>query len=258
MFRFAFKKTFFDLWDHLFFALAVNLVFTLATLGLSSLSFLFQGLGALGLLIFVPLPFLLAAVLGGLATFWARDIAVQGSARFVDLPAHFAASWKTSLVFGLAWLVLAAGLLFGIPFYTNFNQIAGFIFGVVMAWLVFFGAGMSLYYPGLNAQVEPNLRKLVKKSFLVFLANPWASLMMAFVLVVSVVLTIVTLGFFPGILGISLWLQVCFKFLMAKYEWMEANPDEDHKKVPWATLLADDMEKVGPRSLKSMIFPWKD
>ena len=258
MFLSAIKKTFFDLWDHLFFAMAVNLVFTLATLGLSSLSFLFQGLGALGLFLFLPIPLLTAAVLGGLATFWARDIAVGGSARLADFLPHLAASWKASLAFGVAWLVVVAGLVFGVPFYSNLNPIVGFVFGVVMAWAVFFGAGMSLFYPGLNAQVEPKIGKLLRKSFLVFLANPWTSLGMVVVFLASLALTVVTLGFFPGILGISLWLQVCFKFVMLKYEWMEANPEADHKKVPWSAILADDMEKVGPRSLKGMIFPWKD
>ena len=258
MFFSAIKKTFFDLWDHLFFALAVNLVFTLAVLGLASLSFLFQGLGPVGLFVFLPIPFLVASVLGGLATFWARDIAVQGSARFSDVLPHLARSWRPSLAFGAAWIVLAAGFLFGIPFYTSLNPIVGFVFGVIMAWAVFFGAGMGLFYPGLNAQVEPKIGKLVKKSFLVFLANPWASLVMVIVLALSLVLSAVTLGFFPGILGISVWLQVCFKFIMAKYEWIEANPEADHKKVPWSAILAEDMEKVGPRSFKSLIFPWKD
>jgi len=258
MFLSAIKKTFFDLWDHLFFAMALNLVFTLATLGLASLAFLFQGLGPVGLFAFVPLPLLLAAVLGGLATFWAKDITVKGSARFSDFLPHLAASWKASLAFGIAWMVLIAGFLFGVPFYSAINPILGFVFGVVLAWALFFGAGMSLFYPGLNAQIEPRVRKLLRKSFLVFLANPGTSLLMALVFVVALVLTVVTLGFFPGIVGLSLWLQVCFKFLMLKYEWIEANPEEDHKKVPWSVILADDMEKVGPRSLKSLIFPWKD
>jgi len=258
MFFFAIKKTFFDLWDHLFFALAVNLVFTLAGLGLLSLSYFFQGWGSVGQLSYAPVPFLIAAVLGGVATFWARDIAVQGNARVSDAWAHFANSWKPSLAFGAAWLILVAGLTFGVPFYSSVNPVLGFIFGVVMAWALFFGAGISLFYPGLNAQIEPKVGKLFKKAFLVFLANPWTSLWMGVVFLLSLVLTVATLGFFPGILGISLWLQVCFKFVMAKYEWIEAHPEENPKKVPWGTILAEDMEKVGPRTLKGLIFPWKD
>lgn len=258
MFLSAIKKAFFDLWDHLFFALAVNLVFTLTVLGLGSLSFLVQGLGLGGLFLYAPLPFLAAALLGGVASFWARDIALTGGARFGDFPAYFLSSWKASLVFGVAWLILAAGLIFGIPFYSSLNEIGGFVFGVIMAWLVFFGAGMGLFYPGLNAQVEARIVKLAKKSFLVFLANPWASFVMVLGLAVCVLMSVFTLGFFPGILGVSIWLQVCFKFLMAKYEWIEANPEADAKKVPWTLILREDMEKVGPRTLKGLIFPWKD
>ena len=254
----AVKKAFFDLWDHLYFALGVNLVYTLVLLGLISLAPVFQGLGTLGLLVFLPLPALVSALLGGVATYYARDIALTGSVRFRDFLPHLSASWKPSLFFGLGWLVLGAGFLFGVPFYASVNPVVGFVFGVLMAWAVFFAAGLGLYYPGLNAQVEPSLRKLVRKAFLLFLANPGLSMAMFLGLVILVAASGLTLGFFPGILGISLWLQVCFKFLLAKYEWMEANPNADHKKVPWTAILADDMEKVGPRSLRNMIFPWKD
>jgi len=258
MFGLAIKKAFFDLWDHLYFALVVNLVFTVVTLGSVSLAFLLGPSLSVGVFFLVPIPFLLAALLGGLASFWAKDIVADGTARFGDLPKHLAASWKQSLAFGLAWLVLAAGFFAGIPFYSAVNSTVGFVFGVIMAWLVFFAAGMGLFYPGLNAQVEPQVRKLVKKSFLLFVANPVTSLWMALVLVAAVVLSVVTAGFFPGILGISIWLQVCFKFLLAKYDWLEANPEGNPKKVPWAAVLAEEMEKVGPRSLRNLIFPWKD
>lgn len=258
MFGFALKKTFFDLWDNLYFAIAVNVGFTVGVLGVSSLSFLFQGWGTLGFLLFVPLPFVAAALLGGLATFWARDVAVEGTARFSDFPSRWAASWKTSLAFCALWLVLAGGLLFGVPFYNSVNNVLGFGFGVLIAWAAFFAAGLGLYYPGLNAQVEPQVGKLLRKSFLLFLANPGLTLLMALVFVVCVALSVVTLGFFPGIFGISIWLQVCFKFLLAKYEWLEANPEADRKAVPWAVIVAEDMDKVGPRSLRNLIFPWKD
>jgi len=258
MFRHAIKKAFFDLWDHLFFALALNLVFTLGVLGLVVLWFALSAVGPSAFFLATPVPFLVASFLGGLAAFWARDVVVTGSARFGDFAPHWAASWKPSLAFGVAWLVLAAGAVFGVPFYGSLNPIAGFAFGVVMAWVIFFAAGMSLFYPGLNAQVEPQVRKLARKSFLLFLANPWASFVMVLGVLVIGALSIVTLGFFPGVFGLAIWLQVCFRFLLAKYDWIEANPEADAKKVPWAEVLAEDMEKVGPRTLKNLIFPWKD
>lgn len=258
MFGSAIKKSFFDLWDNLFFALAVNMVYTLAVLGLFSLSFLFQSWGGVGLMLYTPVPFLVAALLGGLASFWAKDIAFDGAGHWAEIGAKWSSSWKASLTFGIAWLVLSAGFLFGIPFYNQVHPWAGFVFGVILSWMTFFAAGMSLYYPSLNAQIEPNVRKLVRKSFLVFLANPATSLGLAVGFVVCVALSVVTLGFFPGILGTILWLQVGFKFLMLKYDWMESHPEAKAKDVPWKELLTEDMERVGPRSLRNMIFPWKD
>jgi len=262
MLGFAIKKAFFDLWDNLFFALVVNLVYTLATLGLAWLTFwlaqLVAGTSPAGVIAFWPVPFLGAAVLGGAASFWARDIAVGGTARFSDIFARLGESWKASLVFAAAWLIVGLGLYFGVGFYTSINAILGFVFGVIMMWGAFFLAGLGLFYPGLNAQVEPKIDKLFRKAVLIFVANPLTSLVMAVVFLVSVALSVFTLGFFPGIVGVSLWLQVCFKFVLAKYEWIEANPEADRKHVPWRTILQEDMEKIGPRSLKNLIFPWKD
>ncbi len=258
MLGFAIKKTFFDLWDNLFFAMSVNLLYTLATLGLVSLAYNVGGTGMVAALTVWPFPVLAAAVLGGVVTFWARDIALSGTARFGEVLSRLGESWKVSLVFGLAWLVVGLGLYPGVAFYSNFNPTVGFIFGVVMLWILFFLGGLSLFLPGLHAQVEPRVGKLFRKSLLVFVANPLTSLVMVLVLAVSLVLSVFTFGFFPGIIGISLWFQVCFKFVLAKLEWLEANPEADKKKVPWRVILQEDMDKIGPRSLKSLIFPWKD
>ena len=38
---------------------------------------------------------------------------------------------------------------------------------------------------------------------------------------------------------------------------LEANPDTDRRHLPWDDILFDEREKVGPRSLRNMIFPWK-
>src|SRR6185369_4111477 len=126
MLGFAIKKTFFDLWDNLFFAMTVNLLYTLAGLGLTSLAYTVGGTGILAALTIWPMPLLATALLGGIATFWARDIAVSGTARFVDVLTRLGESWKVSLVFGAAWLVVVLGLYSGVGFYTQINPILGF------------------------------------------------------------------------------------------------------------------------------------
>jgi len=46
--------------------------------------------------------------------------------------------------------------------------------------------------------------------------------------------------------------------MMYKYDYLEAEADADRKHIPWDELLYEERESVGNRSLKNMIFPWKD
>ena len=52
-----------------------------------------------------------------------------------------------------------------------------------------------------------------------------------------------------------------FSLIAAFIFWLiimiNQNPDADRKHLPWADILFDEEEKVGPRSFKNMIFPWK-
>jgi hypothetical protein len=48
------------------------------------------------------------------------------------------------------------------------------------------------------------------------------------------------------------------KLMMYKYDYLEAEADADRKHIPWDELLYEERESVGNRSLKNMIFPWKD
>ena len=47
------------------------------------------------------------------------------------------------------------------------------------------------------------------------------------------------------------------KLIMLKYDYLEENPDVDRKHLPWEDILFDEKEKVGPRTFRNMIFPWK-
>ena len=47
-----------------------------------------------------------------------------------------------------------------------------------------------------------------------------------------------------------------------KYDYLEEHPELTTKKerrhIPWEELIYEDRETLGPRKLKSFIFPWKD
>ena len=61
--------------------------------------------------------------------------------------------------------------------------------------------------------------------------------------------------------GIMITNMNAFRLRMYKYDWLEVNPDltmEERKDVPWDALIAKDKKTLGPRPLKSFIFPWKE
>ena len=102
------------------------------------------------------------------------------------------------------------------------------------------------------------LRKNLRKSFYLMMDNPLFSLFLlvynAIVLLVSMFLSFLI----PGPAALALNLNVAVKLRLYKYDWLEANPDSKGKKIPWFELLEEDRERVGKRTLKGMIFPWKD
>lgn len=61
-----------------------------------------------------------------------------------------------------------------------------------------------------------------------------------------------------GPAGIQLYLNGALRLLMYKYDWLEEHSDATRKDVPWFELLIDEKERVGKRTLKGMIFPWKE
>ena len=66
----------------------------------------------------------------------------------------------------------------------------------------------------------------------------------------------------PGFSGLLLAWNNAFKLRMYKYDWMELHPEipiqKARKQIPWEELLAEDRDTVGTRTIRNLIFPWKD
>jgi hypothetical protein len=76
--------------------------------------------------------------------------------------------------------------------------------------------------------------------------------------VITLVLSVFTAGLLPGLAGIALSADVALRLRLFKYDWLEANPEANRRKVPWDDLLEEDRELVGTRTFKGMFFPWKE
>jgi hypothetical protein len=98
---------------------------------------------------------------------------------------------------------------------------------------------------------------LLKKMFLLLLDNPLFSfgLFLGSLLILAVSVFTVFLLF--GVTTLLLWWNTALKLRLYKYDHLEKHPD-DRRRIPWDALLVEDRERVGKRTLKGMIFPWKE
>jgi len=72
------------------------------------------------------------------------------------------------------------------------------------------------------------------------------------------VISALTMLLAPGPAGTALASAVAVRLRMKKYRYLKENPEAERRHIPWDELLQEEKELVGKRTLKGMIFPWKD
>jgi hypothetical protein len=257
MLWFYIKKAFFDGWDNLFPLVGLNLGFV-AIVGLVLV--LPLSLGVAG-----PVSILLGAVaITAVVVWWSVcvhalvKVSDYGSLSFRDLGAEF----KRALVPGLqlagigvvAWILLAVGL----PFYMTNGGLAGVFAAGILFWCAMLGVLSLQYYIPLRARLGGGFRKNMRKSFILFFDNAGFSIFLFLYNTVTLVISFFLAFMAPGFAGVALALDVAVRLRLKKYDWIESHPGAKRNQVPWDELLEEERELVGPRTLKGMIFPWKD
>jgi uncharacterized membrane protein YesL len=258
MIGFTIKKAFFDFWDNLFRIVLMNLGFILL-LGIPVfVPYWLYPLGTAASAAAFIIGVLVIFVYAGAVSLMARDISDYLQPGFADFISYVKDSWLSSLLFGLLVLAHIAVLMTAFPVYASMKNIFGlgamvFIFWVSVIWLA-----ASQYFFPLRARLDRSFGKDIKKCFLLFFDNTGFTFVLGLGTVFIGVISSFTAFLLPGFAAVLLWLQVSFKLRLMKYDYLEANPDADRKKIPWETLLIDEEERVGKRTLKGMIFPWKE
>jgi len=258
MWGFTIKKAFFDFWDHLFLVIILNLGFLL----LLAVPFLLPSwlyrFGVVPSAISFVTGILLLFLYSGVVSFMMKEVAYYrdpGTAEFVQF---FKESWPSSLVFGGIVVLHIFVLMVAFPVYASMKSIFGTVALVLIFWFSVLWFLSSLYFFPLRTQVDSNVKRILKKCFLVFFDNTGFTVFLAVGAAIIFVISFLTAFLLPGITGILLWLQVGFKLRLLKYDYLEKNPHANRKQIPWDILLTEDREHVGKRTLKGMIFPWKE
>jgi hypothetical protein len=255
---FFIKKAFFDGWDNFISLILFNVV-TAVFLGLGYGAFgllrisLVLGIGAI-LVWFVAVHLFI-----GTLSFFEKHLAFYQRPGLEEFKIAFKASRGHALLLSLVdFIILVTGLLV-IPFYFGMSSFFGTLIGAILVWILIITLVSLNYYLPVASQLKDRPYKSLKKAYIIALDNPLFSFFLGFYTLVSAILSVATALLIPGLSGILLSHQDACKLLMFKYDYLEEEQITGRRtRIPWGAILIEEKEKVGHRSIKGMIFPWKE
>lgn len=262
MFLFYLKKNFCDGWDNMLSLVLPNLLILIFGIGLYFLiGFLIEPLPALGIAVQVAGILLVVVAIFAFGEGAAR-IAGFKAVSFRDYLAAFKspALWKDAILFGVvAGLVVMLALL-GIPFYLSQGGMLGVFLAAVLFWFLLVCVLALQWFLPIRSLMGNSFKKCLKKSFIIFFDNPGFSCGVFIYTLFLTALSVFMFFILPGFSGLLLAQTNALRLRLYKYDWYEQNPEltpKERRHVPWDELVAEDHDMLGPRTLKSFIFPWK-
>ena len=255
MFGFLIKKSFWGLWDNMGRILGVNIMFTLLLLGFFATTYIAQISMILAIIVLLLLLVVVILFLGSAAAF-IRGISDFKPLEFKEFFKQIRKTWKHSVSGGLFFSAILFLTVLGMRFYFLIGGMLGLLGGIFLFWIFITVLLSSLYYFPVMNRLETTFLKMIKKCFLIFLDNPFQTVGVLFGLIFNLAISLFTFLLIPGPAGALLWLDNNLRLLLYKYDFLEEHP-EDRRKIPWGALLLEDKEKIGPRTLRNTIFPWK-
>lgn len=259
MFFLLLKKSFFDAWDNLGALIIGNLsIFLVAAGGLwPILKILELGspAGYILLIVLVPLLFLVGGTISALMS----QVVDYHRVTWSDIPDIFRKTWKVNLLLTLVTVGFFSMSIFGMTYYSSMKTMLGLAASALLFWIsvgVYFT--LIWFFPVRN-RLTGGFRRSLKKSALIMFDNLALTIYLCFIMVpVQMFLWPLTAFGAFGPAGIQLYMNSALRLLIFKYDWLEENPEAKRKDIPWYELLVDEKERVGKRTLKGMIFPWKE
>jgi uncharacterized membrane protein YesL len=201
---------------------------------------------------------LLLFIYGGAVAMACRDMANYEKPEFGRFIDYLKETWKSSLVLGLIYVAIVVVLWIGVPVYAGMGSLLGLAALVFLFWaLVIWVVSSQFYYP-IRAQLDTKISKVIRKSFVIFFDNTFFAIVVAVGSLAVIAVSALTALLIPGVTGLLLWHQVSLKLRLYKYDYLEEHSDANKRQIPWDALLIDDRERVGKRTLRGMIFPWKE
>ena len=272
MYGFLFKKNFCDGWDNLFSVVITNILFLICMVGTivlssavtnalsddtSNMLFMLIQTGILFLGVYIFNIFDLAY--GELAYKIANFEGIHILDFFKRIPGV--------LLDALLYSLLIVGVVFISVYSLNFyileqQSLVGLFVGALLFWIDIIILLAFQWFVPIRSTFHNNFGKCIKKCFIILMDNTGFSIIMALYNLVLIALSILPIGFFPSLAGVSISKHNAFRLRMYKYDYLEEHPElktaKERRHIPWEELIYDDREALGPRKLRSFLFPWKE
>jgi cell division protein FtsL len=257
MILFFIKKVFFDAWDNLITIVLFNIGFSVIIAATSYIAFLFEAAGIAYFLTVIAGIFIFN-IYSGAVSGYMSELLQYKSPEIKQFPLHLKKHLKSALVISGISIFQFAVLIVGFPFYFSIGGLPGLIGLVTLFWIsVLWWIAVQYFFP-VATQIEPGIKKQLKKSFILLLDNTLFSVFLGIYSIIVLSISIFTALLIPGISVILLAHQTALKLRLYKYDYLQENSENNRKNIPWSELLYDEKEKIGTRTLRGMIFPWKD
>ncbi|MBN2441974.1 MAG: hypothetical protein JXJ04_11525, partial [Spirochaetales bacterium] len=187
-----------------------------------------------------------------------RDIADDKNPGFKDFFRHLKSSLKISMLFAFIFSSIMILSLLSFDIYRQstiiFRDAARFL---ILGSIIIIVTASQYFFP-IYFGLDKRFPKMIKKMFLLFFDNPLFTFGLLIISAILIFISTFSIFIVPGFASVPLLLNVGLKLRLYKYDYLEDHPDTKSSKIPWDTLLHEDKIKVGKRTLKGMIFPWKE
>lgn len=260
MFLFFSHKAFFDGWDNLYNLIVMNIGF-LAIGGL--LMVLPSAISLPGW--FFPV-FLLAALVA--SSIWlaaaTRALLPAADSTTIEWRAVFRQlrpAVKPGLQLAAMVVPLSAVFTVTLPYYLSGSSYLSILAFGLLLWVGLFCILVLQFFLAVEARYQAGFAQSIRHCLVLVLDSPGFAILLlmhnSLTLVVSAFLALLA----PGPAAVMLNINIAVKLRQYKLNWLaEHNPTRQRGRqaIPWPDLLQQDRELLGKRSLRGLIFPWKD
>ena len=260
MIGFLIKKTLYDLWDNMFKVVLLNLGFLLCT-AVFSVPIWFQNFfetkGPLVIVFFV-LGTLICSIYLAAAALTIKSISDYGNFTFQDFFRNIKKAWPAGIAVFVFLFIIYVMFAVVIPFYASLGSLLGLAAVALLIWVIIFAFLSFQFYFSVYSRLGMSIIKSFKKCMLISFDNTGMSIFLFIHNILALAVSVIFVFMFPGPVGVLLYLDEALRLRLLKYDYLDANPEANRRKIPWDALLIDEREKTGNRTLKNFIFPWKD